>query len=126
MLKSKLWLIGLVVSLLVAFPLVWYVIPLPVWWAACLGWTVSACNSMAARMIHVRAIGSARGAFVGWGLVINSLRMLTIFVIFAYILFFFKEERGTFLVSGFSGFFVMRLVEVAELFWLQDKVGNKV
>lgn len=122
---SQLWLMGIGLSLIVAFSLVLLVIPSPCWWAACAGWILVTLNSLLSRIIHDRATGVSRTTFVRWGIVANAIRMLTLAVIFAYMTFSFQIERGSFLLAGFSAFFVMMPVEVANLFVFQNKAVEK-
>jgi len=76
-------------------------------------------------MIHDRATGVSRAAFVRWGIVANAIRMLTLVVIFAYMTLSFQIERGSFLIAGLSAFFVMMPVEVLQLFVSQNKAVEK-
>lgn len=122
----SLWGAGLLVSLLVAAGLVWWIIPSPVWWAAGLGWSLVLANALVARAIHAKATNGGRGGFIRWGLVGNGIRMLTLVLIFAYMTLHFKGERSSFLVSGLTCFFVLLPVEIVQLFRFQDKGGLKV
>lgn len=123
--KSQLWPIGIVLSCFVAFMLAGLIISSPCWWAVCSGWGVVALNSMLARVINARATGVARPAFVGWGIVANAIRMLTLAVIFAYMTLNYINERGSFLIAGFSAFFILMPVEVVQLFSFQSKAVSK-
>ncbi len=118
--KDHVWIVGVVLSCGVAFSLVEFVIPAPCWWAAGAGWVVVVVNSVVARMIQDRAVGTRRLDFVGWGIIGNSIRMLTFVGIFAYITLFFKSERGSFLVAGLSAFFLLMPIEVIQLFVIQN------
>ncbi len=71
-------------------------------------------------------MGSAPWAFIRWGGVANVIRMLTLVLIFAYMVLFFQVERGSFLVSGLSAFFLLMPVEVMQLLQYQNKVGEKL
>lgn len=122
---ARLWGAGILLSGVVAFSLVELMIPAPVGWAACFGWGLVALNSMFVRAIHDRAAGGRRAAFLGWGLVANGIRMLTLVMIFAYMAAFFRSERGSFLLAGFSAFFVLMPVEVWQLIRFQDKAVDK-
>ena len=106
-----------------AFLLVGWLIPAPCWWAASAGYGAIVVNSLVTRLIRWRAIGVPQKAFIGWGLVLNAIRMLTLIVIFAYITLFFEDVRGSFLISGLSAFFVMMPVEVMQLFTSRTKSG---
>jgi hypothetical protein len=119
--KAHVWFLGVVLSCGVAISLVGYVLPAPCWWAAWLGWGVVVMNSVVVKGIQVRAVGSHRFAFVGWGIIGNSIRMLTLVGIFAYITLFWKGERGSFLVSGLTSFFILMPIEVVQLFAIQNR-----
>jgi hypothetical protein len=91
-------------------------VPVVSWLAVGAGWGVAVANSALAGWMNRRAVGAGRGAFIRWGLVANSFRVLTLMGIFAYILFSYREERGSFFISVFTSFFILMLVEVADLF----------
>ncbi len=124
--NSHHWMAGMLLSGFVAFSLVGVIVLTPCWWAACGGWSLVALNSMAARVIRDQSVGVSRAAFMGWGVIANAIRMLTLIVIFAYMTVFFPGERGSFLISGLSAFFVMMPVEVMQLFKSQTKVAEKL
>lgn len=118
-----LWLVGILLSLLVSAAMVGGIDPQPVWRAAAFGWLVVVANAMMARTIHARATGVARGAFGRWGLVANGIRMLTLVVIFAFIVVHFESDRSSFLIAGLSSFFILLPVEIMQLFRFQNKSG---
>jgi len=68
----------------------------------------------------------SRGAFIGWGIVGNVCRMLTLMGVFVYTLCSYKEERGSFFVSVFIVMFVLMLVEVKSLFLSQENSGSRI
>jgi hypothetical protein len=104
----------------------WCVVPKVSWGAMAGGWGVAVINSVAAREFNRRAMGGSKGAFVGWGIVGNVFRMLTLVGIFAYILISYREERGSFFVSAFTVFFILMLVEVKRLFQSQANSGSRI
>lgn len=120
------WPFSLVVACFVAFLLVRILIPAPSWWATGLGCGVIVVNSLLTRGINFRAIGRSRAAFLGWGIGANAIRMLTLFMFFAYITLNFVFDRGSFLTAGISSFFVMLPAEVMQLFRFQDRLGAKL
>jgi hypothetical protein len=124
--RAHLWSAGLVFSGGEAFLMVWLLIPAPCWWAGSAGYGAIVLNSLLTRLIRGHAIGVPKKAFIGWGLVVNAIRMLTLIVIFAYITLFFEDVRGSFLISGLSAFFVMMPVEVLQLFTSRTKADENL
>lgn len=118
----RLWITGVVLSCGVAFTLVGILVPEPCWWAACCGWVLVALNSVLIKVIHERAVGVSRAAFVRWGVALNAIRMLTLAGIFVYMTLRFESGLSSFLVTGFSAFFIMMPFELMQLFRSQNKV----
>ena len=77
------------------------------WGAAGAGWGIALLNSFAGHLINRRAVGRSGKTFIVWGLAANAFRLLTVLVIFAYIVVCFPSERASFLVMAFVAFFVM-------------------
>lgn len=124
--NAPLWIIGLILSSVVPFLLVSLLVPIPYWWAVCFGAGLVAVNSVVARLMNDWAVGGTGRAFWGWGIIANAIRMLTLIMIFAYMCALFREERGAFLISGFSAFFVMMPVEIIQLLKSQNKAIEKL
>lgn len=123
--NAWLWSVGIMLSCVVSLVLVGLLVAEPCWWTACSGWILVAVNSIVLRVINERAIGVSRAAFVRWGVVLNSIRMLTLAGIFVYMTLSFQSGRSSFLIAGFSAFFFMMPFELMQLLKSQDKVvGN--
>jgi hypothetical protein len=119
------WAGAVIVSGILGVSLAWWVVPEVSWGAVAGGWGVAVVNSVAAREFNRRAMGGSRGKFVGWGIVGNVFRMLTLMGFFAYILISYKEERGSFFVSVFVVIFILMLVEVKSLFLSRENSGSR-
>lgn len=120
-----LWLAALLGGGLAGVGLVWLLIPTPSWGGAGVGWVTGVINAFAGRMINHRAVGLSRWAFMGWGVGVNGLRVLTLVSFFAYVTLSYRDERASFLVVVFATLFLLMVAEVAELFWSQDKGGKQ-
>ncbi len=122
----RIWVWAVIVAGILGVVMAWWVVPEVSWGAVAGGWSVAAINFVAAREFNRRALGGSKRAFVGWGIVGNVFRMLTLMGIFAYILISYKEERGSFFVSVFMVFFILMLVEVKTLYQSQANSGSRI
>jgi hypothetical protein len=122
----RIWWVAVVVSGLLGAVIAWGVVPEVSWAAVAGGWGVAALNSVAARGFNRRAMRGSKGAFVGWGIVGNVFRMLTLMGVFVYTLFSHKEERGSFFISAFVVIFILMLVEVKSLFQSQANSRSRI
>ncbi|MEI8120777.1 MAG: hypothetical protein WCI20_01900 [bacterium] len=104
----------------------WLVLPAVDWRMAGLGWGLAVLNSGVGRFLNDRAVGRSGKAFIGWGLVANAFRVLTLVCVFAFMVFHHAEGRGSFFVMIFVALFMLTGVEVASLFKAQNKIGKPV
>ena len=121
-----LWIAAIIVAGVAGAGMAYLVVPVVHWKAAAAGWLVAVLSSLAGRMLNDRAVGRSGKAFIGWGLVANSFRVLTLVCVFAFMAFHHPNGRGSFFVTVFMAIFVMTGVEVASLFRAQNKVGKQV
>ena len=94
-----------------------------IWMPAAEGWLLAVLNSLAIRMINRRAVGVRSRAFVGWGIVTNAIRLLTLAGVCVLVIFSRREESGAFLIPFFIMFFVLSGIEVAGLINVQHGYG---
>jgi len=118
------WLVAALVAGVMGAVVATLLVPVVAWKFAVAGWLLALINSLAAISINSRAIGRSRNAFIGWGLVANTLRVLTLLIIFAFIIFFEGAGRATFFIVVFTGFFTMLGIEVLSLFGFQSRNVN--
>jgi len=118
------WVVAAMASGVLGAVLARLLVPVVVWKFAVAGWLLALINSLAAIAINSRAIGRSRNAFIGWGLVANTLRVLTLLIIFAFIIFLEGAGRATFFIVVFTGFFTMLGIEVLSLFGFQSRNVN--
>jgi hypothetical protein len=119
-----LWLVSALAAGVLGAVLARLLVPVVVWKFAVAGWLLALINSLAAIAINSRAIGRSRNAFIGWGLVANTLRVLTLLIIFAFIIFFEGSGKAAFFIAVFAGFFTMLGIEVLSLFGFQSRNVN--
>jgi hypothetical protein len=122
----RIWVGAVIVSGILGVLMAWSLAPAISWGAVAGGWGVAVVNSLVARGFNCRAMRGAKSAFIGWGIAGNSFRMLTLMGVFVYILFSYKEERGSFFISVFVVMFVLMLVEVKSLFLSQENSGSRI
>ncbi len=122
----RIWVGAVIVSGILGVLMAWWVVPEVSWAAVAGGWGVAVVNSFAERGFNRRAMRGTKGAFIGWGIVGNVFRMLTLMGVFVYTLCSYKEERGSFFVSVFSVFFILMLVEVKSLFLSQENSRSRI
>jgi len=118
------WMAAAIGSLVVGAVAARMILVIVNWGAVWAGWLVAVLSSLAAHLFNRRAVGRSRNAFVGWGLVANSFRMLTLIGIFAYMTFHHRDERASFFVTVFVSFFILMAEEIVSLFRAQNKVGG--
>ena len=121
-----LWASAVVGAGVLGVALTWLALPAVDWNMAGLGWWLAVLNSGVGRFLNDRAVGRSGRAFIGWGLVANVFRVLTLVCVFAFIVFHHAEGRGSFFIMIFVALFMLMGVEVASLLKAQNKVGKPV
>ena len=121
-----LWVSASIGAGLLGAAVTWLAVSAVDWNMAGLGWCLAVLNSGVGRVLNDRAVGRSGKAFIGWGLVANAFRVLTLVCVFAFMVFHHAEGRGSFFIMIFVALFMLMGVEVASLLKAQNKVGKPV